>query len=148
MLGQLHFSGEIRGATINILTGPQGRKEPSLAKALALLASMPLETVPEPGLLPAGSVLSWSSNPRSVGRREDLRALARALQAGEDAASRRRSQPTGAVWAKRDSLPNSRFATAGISPGAFTGSTQAVLKHCGSTSRHARWARGPRAVFG
>jgi tetratricopeptide (TPR) repeat protein len=47
---------------------------------------MPLETVPEPGLVPPGSVLRWASTPRFVGRTDDLRALARALQAGEDAA--------------------------------------------------------------
>lgn len=86
MRDQFNFSGDNRGATINISTGPQPRKEPPLAEALALLASMPLETVPEPGLVPPGSVLRWSSNPRFVGRSDDLRALARALQAGEDAA--------------------------------------------------------------
>ena len=86
MRDQINFSGDHRGATINIHTGPQPRDEPPLADALALLASMPLDTVPEPGLLPAGSVLRWSSNPRFVGRRDDLCGLARALHAGHDAA--------------------------------------------------------------
>jgi tetratricopeptide (TPR) repeat protein len=57
-----------------------------LARAEALLASLPLETVARPALLPAGSHMPHARNALFVGREADLKALASALKTGETAA--------------------------------------------------------------
>jgi len=48
--------------------------------------ALPLDVIPDPGPLPAGSRMPFAPNPLFVGRREDLRTLARQLQAGETSA--------------------------------------------------------------
>jgi hypothetical protein len=58
----------------------------TLAQAQQQLAAMPLDTIPEPVPLPAGSRMPFRSNPLFVGRRTDLLALASAIKGGETAA--------------------------------------------------------------
>lgn len=48
--------------------------------------ALPLDRIPEPGHLPAGSRMPFAPNPLFVGRQEDLRTLARQLRAGETSA--------------------------------------------------------------
>ncbi len=48
--------------------------------------ALPIDVLPDPGPLPAGSRMPFAPNPLFVGRREDLRTLARQLQAGETSA--------------------------------------------------------------
>ncbi len=48
--------------------------------------ALPLDRIPDPGPLPAGSRMPFSHNPLFVGRQEDLRTLARQLKAGETSA--------------------------------------------------------------
>jgi tetratricopeptide (TPR) repeat protein len=57
-----------------------------LAQAQALLVSMPIDTLPEPGSLPLGSRPLLARNPIFVGRGEELRRLAAALKGGETVA--------------------------------------------------------------
>lgn len=52
----------------------------------AALDALPVDEVPPPGPLPAGSRMPLSHNPLFVGREEDLKALARQLKAGETSA--------------------------------------------------------------
>jgi len=47
------------------------------------LAALPVDDIPKPGPLPAGSLMPLSVNPFFVGREEELRTLARQLKAGE-----------------------------------------------------------------
>jgi tetratricopeptide (TPR) repeat protein len=47
---------------------------------------LPVDTIPDPGLLPAGSRMPFAVNPLFVGRQEDLRTLAHQLNAGETSA--------------------------------------------------------------
>jgi tetratricopeptide (TPR) repeat protein len=51
-----------------------------LAAAERQLATLPLETIPDPAPLPEGSRLPFSRNPLFVGREADLRRLAQALK--------------------------------------------------------------------
>ncbi|MCB9100912.1 MAG: tetratricopeptide repeat protein, partial [Anaerolineales bacterium] len=51
-------------------------------KAPLGLDSLPLDKIPEPAPLPAGSLMPLNKNPLFVGRQEDLLALASALKAG------------------------------------------------------------------
>jgi tetratricopeptide (TPR) repeat protein len=48
--------------------------------------ALPINVLPDPGPLPAGSRMPFAPNPLFVGRQEDLRTLARQLQAGETSA--------------------------------------------------------------
>ena len=57
-----------------------------LAAAEARLAELPLDVIPEPAPLPAGSRMGLARNALFVGRDQDLKALAVALKAGETAA--------------------------------------------------------------
>ncbi len=50
------------------------------------LAELPLDSVPEPTSLPAGSWAELTPNPLFVGREDELRALARALKSGDTVA--------------------------------------------------------------
>lgn len=50
------------------------------------LKGLPLDEIPGPGPLPAGSCMPLSVNPLFIGRDDDLRALARQLKAGETSA--------------------------------------------------------------
>lgn len=52
----------------------------------AALDALPVDEVPLPGPLPAGSRMPLAHNPLFVGREEDLKALARQLKAGETSA--------------------------------------------------------------
>jgi tetratricopeptide (TPR) repeat protein len=65
--------------------GP-GTPPPDPETARSTLAALPLDEVPKPQDLPAGSRLPFSSNPLFVGREEDLKTLARQLKAGETSA--------------------------------------------------------------
>jgi tetratricopeptide (TPR) repeat protein len=67
------------------MAGLGRRVEPSLEEALERLAALPLDAVPEVGVLPAGSRMVLSRNPQFVGRVADLKALAKALKGGETA---------------------------------------------------------------
>ncbi len=49
-------------------------------------SALPLDEIPDPGPLPAGSRMPFAHNPLFVGREEELRALARQLRAGETSA--------------------------------------------------------------
>jgi hypothetical protein len=60
--------------------------EALLAKAEQRLATMPLDVVPAPAGLPAGSHMPLARNALFVGREEDLKALAGALKGGGTAA--------------------------------------------------------------
>jgi hypothetical protein len=61
--------------------------EQSLAAARELLASLPLDVLPDPGDVAAGSHLPHGRNPLFTGRDADLRFLARVLKAGGTAAT-------------------------------------------------------------
>ncbi len=66
-----------------------------LAQAEARLAAMPLDVVPAPAALPAGSHMPLARNALFVGREADLKALALALKAGETAAVGQIAAATG-----------------------------------------------------
>jgi hypothetical protein len=72
---------------------PVGDKR--LAHAEARLAAMPLDVVPAPAALPAGSHMPLARNPLFVVREADLKALARGLKAGETAAVGQIAAATG-----------------------------------------------------
>src|SRR5438067_1882590 len=57
-----------------------------LAAAQQLLATLPLDALPDPAPLPPGSRMPFSRNPLFVGRVDDLRALAATLKDGGTAA--------------------------------------------------------------
>jgi tetratricopeptide (TPR) repeat protein len=59
---------------------------PGVEATEAQLASLPLDEIPLPGPLPAGSRMPLAANPLFVGREDDLRTLARQLRAGETTA--------------------------------------------------------------
>src|SRR5262249_25405208 len=48
--------------------------------------ALPVDAIPNPGPLPAGSRMPFAVNPLFVGRQEDLRTLARQLKAGATSA--------------------------------------------------------------
>jgi tetratricopeptide (TPR) repeat protein len=60
--------------------------EVNLSVAQQQLATLPLDVVPDPAPLPAGSRMLFSRNPLFVGRYADLLAIARAIKGGETAA--------------------------------------------------------------
>ncbi len=62
---------------------PELHQEPSLDEALTQLAQLPLDSVPDPGLLPSNSRIPHSPNPLFTGREEALKTLAQTLK-GED----------------------------------------------------------------
>jgi tetratricopeptide (TPR) repeat protein len=61
---------------------PRPVDDATVAAATRRLAELPLDSVPEPGTLPAGSRMPLSPNPVFVGRTGDLRELAATLAAG------------------------------------------------------------------
>ena len=63
-----------------------GRSGEELAAARARLQALPLDTVPDPAPLPAGSHMPLLPNALFVGRAPELLALARALKSGATAA--------------------------------------------------------------
>ena len=67
---------------------PAAVGDEKLARAEASLATMPLDVVPAPAALPAGSRMPLARNALFVGREEDLKALAGALKAGRDGSDR------------------------------------------------------------
>jgi hypothetical protein len=77
------------GDTINVYQGiaPVPVAPDPLAAANTLLATMPLDRLPEPAAtLPPGSRMPFARNPLFVGRAPDLLALATALKHGDTAA--------------------------------------------------------------
>jgi hypothetical protein len=76
-------------------TPPSPVGDKRLAHAEARLAAMPLDVVPAPAALPAGSHMPLARNPLFVGREADLKALARGLKAGETAAVGQIAAATG-----------------------------------------------------
>jgi hypothetical protein len=65
---------------------PAAVSDDRLAQAVARLAAMPVDTLPAPATLPAGSHMPLGRNNLFVGRETDLMTLAGALKAGETAA--------------------------------------------------------------
>jgi tetratricopeptide (TPR) repeat protein len=59
---------------------------PDPDEAKAALEALPLEEIPQPSPLPLGSRMPLAHNPLFVGRKEDLKTLARQLKAGETSA--------------------------------------------------------------
>jgi tetratricopeptide (TPR) repeat protein len=84
-------------ATVNVfqMAPPASVDADDLAEAEALLAGMPLDAVPEPSGLPAGSRMPWRRNALFVGREADLATLAAALKAGGTAAVGQSAAVTG-----------------------------------------------------
>src|SRR5262245_11575526 len=68
--GDLHY--HLYGDSVKL---PDAKGEELLATAQAWLEKLPLETVPEPALLPPGSLLPFLANPLFVGRAEELKRL-------------------------------------------------------------------------
>ena len=62
---------------------PQETDPATLAQAQALLAALPLDTIPAPAALPPTSRMPFAANPLFVGRARDLQHLARALKGEE-----------------------------------------------------------------
>lgn len=98
-------------------TSTQSPTDP-LILAQALLATLPLDHVPEPATLPPGSRMTLRSNPFFTGRADDLRALAADLKAGRAAAI---TTGIGGVG-KTQLAADSPRATANSSPAASSGS--------------------------
>jgi tetratricopeptide (TPR) repeat protein len=63
--------------------GPASDAPARLAAAQALLASMPVDALPERGPLPGGSRMPLAPNPLFVGRGDELLQVARALRGGD-----------------------------------------------------------------
>jgi hypothetical protein len=84
-------------STVNVYQGiePAPISEEDLVAAAARLADLPLDTIPEPGALPAGSVMPYRANPLFVGRAADLKALAGTLKGGGTAAVGQIAAATG-----------------------------------------------------
>ena len=78
---------------ISLLLERQSDHRP--ARAETRLAAMPLNAVPAPAPLPAGSRMPLARNALFVGRETDLKALAKALKAGETAAVGQIAAATG-----------------------------------------------------
>jgi tetratricopeptide (TPR) repeat protein len=66
--------------TVYAQATPRPMNPQVLATAVQRLAALPLETIPDPALLPEGSRLPFSRNPLFVGREADLRHLAQMLR--------------------------------------------------------------------
>ncbi len=88
-----------RGATAIVtvyqMAAPAPVDAKRLAAAEARLAELPLDAVPAPAALPAGSRMGLARNPLFVGRDQDLKALAVALKAGQTAAVGQIAAATG-----------------------------------------------------
>ncbi len=82
-------------ATINLQPTPTAPPPIDLDAALTLLATLPLGRLPPVSPLPLASRLPFSPNPLFVGREDDLRTLARILQAGATAAVGQVAAATG-----------------------------------------------------
>jgi hypothetical protein len=104
--GSLDVSGRLTGTGIatnygtaitNIYQGaaPSPDAQAALAAAQALLAQLPLATIPDVAALPKGSRMPLSRNPLFVGREGDLKALASALKGGATAAIGQVAAATG-----------------------------------------------------
>jgi tetratricopeptide (TPR) repeat protein len=89
------FTRLVDGRLFELPTAKLPGDPPSLDAALALLAGLPLEEMPLVSPLPAGSRMPFSPNPLFVGRADDLRALAKILQAGATAAVGQVAATTG-----------------------------------------------------
>lgn len=76
-----HGQAEQAGDTHAAMDAEDGRRAPSPPLPL-----LPLNPIPEPAPLPSGSCMPLSRNPHFVGRAEDLRALARALNSSRGVA--------------------------------------------------------------
>jgi tetratricopeptide (TPR) repeat protein len=78
-------------------TAAGGRASPgdALAQAQALLAMLPLDTIPDPAVLPVGSRMLLSRNSSFVGRIADLKHLAAALKGGQTAVIGQTAAVTG-----------------------------------------------------
>ena len=70
-------------------------REPDLGEAEVLFAQLSLDTVPEPGPLPARSWMRMPRNSLFVGREQDLKLLAQIIKAGETAAIGQIAAATG-----------------------------------------------------
>lgn len=75
----------VRFPGAHLFPGP-APSPPDPDAARDLLATLPLDEVPSPGPLPAGSRMPLAHNPLFVGREEDLKTLARQLRAKETSA--------------------------------------------------------------
>jgi tetratricopeptide (TPR) repeat protein len=88
-----------RGGTAIVITyemvAPQPVDSSALAAAEDLLASLPLDGVPAPAALPAGSRMPYARNPLFVGREQELRSLAAVLKGGGTAAIGQIAAATG-----------------------------------------------------
>jgi tetratricopeptide (TPR) repeat protein len=86
-------TGTVTGGTINTgdrvyqLSPPRPVDPADLAAAQALLATLPLDSLPDPAPLPMGSRMLFRRNPLFVGREQDLEALAATLKGGGIAAA-------------------------------------------------------------
>jgi tetratricopeptide (TPR) repeat protein len=78
-------SEAVRFPGAHLFPGPR-TPPPDPEAALSALAALPVDEVPMPGPLPAGSRMPLAANPLFVGREEDLKTLARQLKAGETSA--------------------------------------------------------------
>ncbi|HEX5760891.1 MAG TPA: tetratricopeptide repeat protein [Thermoanaerobaculia bacterium] len=84
-------------ATVNVYqhVRPQVVEAAVLDAAQQLLAALPLDNVPPPATLPAGSRVPYARNPLFVGREPDLRRLAGVLKGGGTAAIGQIAAATG-----------------------------------------------------
>jgi len=95
-IGSVSAVGGVVGGNIivssaggNIVSGDSitinhhNRRDITLAQAQELLASLPLDTIPDPGALPPGSRMPFAPNPLFIGREPDLQQLARTLKGEE-----------------------------------------------------------------
>ncbi len=125
------------------------------AQAARLLAAMPLDVIPEPGAVPAGSVVVYPRNPLFVGRAADLRALAAALKAGGTAAIGQIAAATGLGGIGKTQLANEfvhrygRYFAGGVFWLSFAdpASVAAEIGACGGPAALGLWpAENPPAL--
>jgi tetratricopeptide (TPR) repeat protein len=105
--GSMDVSGRFTGSTAGVNYGsittniyqggaPSPDARAVLAHAEALLATMPLDTIPDLApALPSGSRMPLSRNPLFVGRQADLKAIAATLRGGTTAAIGQVAAATG-----------------------------------------------------
>ncbi len=86
-----HLVAALRAAGVEVDDEPND----SVAPAQAVLLALPLHTLPDLALLPAGSRMPFARNPLFVGRESDLRALAAAFVQGSTAAIGQIAAATG-----------------------------------------------------
>jgi len=116
----------------------------TLAEADKRLAGLPLDEVPAPSGVPAGSRMPWRRNALFVGREADLKALASALRAGGTAAIGQSTAVTGLGGIGKSQLASEfvyrygRYFSGGVFWLSFDdpGSIPAEIADCG----------GPRAL--